>query len=70
MLMFVAQMQVLFSVQGRALEMTLNRPEALNALTTPMLYDIVAKLSAFGDTHPDSMKLVVLSGAGEKVSPA
>jgi hypothetical protein len=64
------KVQVLFNGHGPVLEMILNRPEALNALTTPMLYQIVVKLTAFQATFPDRMKLVVLSGAADKVSTA
>lgn len=48
--------------EGRAGRLTMNRPQALNALTTPMVGMITAALSAWRDDP--GVELVVLDGAG------
>ena len=55
---------VLFEVQGGVGRITLNRPRAINALTTAMLADIGEQLSAWRDEP--SVERVHLVGAGER----
>ncbi|MEZ5201387.1 MAG: enoyl-CoA hydratase/isomerase family protein [Micropruina glycogenica] len=55
---------VLFEVQGSVGRITLNRPRAINALTTAMLADIGGQLSAWRDEP--SVERVHLVGAGER----
>lgn len=55
---------VLFEVQGGVGRITLNRPRAINALTTAMLADIGEQLSAWRDAP--SVERVHLVGAGER----
>lgn len=49
---------------GRAGRITLNRPEALNALTYQMCLDIEAALDAWRDD--DDVALVIIDGAGDR----
>ena len=53
---------------GRAGRITLNRPDALNALTYAMIHDIEAALDAWRDD--DEVALVVIDAAGEKAFSA
>ncbi len=50
--------------EGRAGRITLNRPEALNALTHGMVGDIAAALQSW--RHDASIAVVILDGAGER----
>ena len=56
---------VLFEVQGGVGRITLNRPRAINALTTAMLADIGEQLSAWRDEP--SVERARLTGAAGKV---
>ncbi|WP_339280986.1 enoyl-CoA hydratase/isomerase family protein [Lysinibacillus sp. FSL P2-0066] len=57
--------EVLFSVSnGGAASITLNRPKALNSLSTEMLKPIREKLKEWQAN--DEIKLIILKGAGEK----
>jgi enoyl-CoA hydratase len=55
---------VLIQCQGRAGRITMNRPQALNALTYPMVGRIFRALSAWREDA--SVALVVIDGAGGK----
>lgn len=55
---------VLFSHRGRLGEILLNRPQAINALTHPMVTAIQAQLDVWADD--DSVQTVLLVGAGER----
>ncbi len=56
--------EVLVRREGRAGRITLNRPQALNALTLPMVQAITAALRAW---HSDpAVDLVILDGAGDR----
>jgi len=55
---------VVFAVDGTLGRITLNRPQALNALTFAMTREIAAQLAAW-QTDP-AVKLVLLAGAGER----
>lgn len=57
-------MEVLIRTEGRAGRITLNRPQALNALTHAMCLDIEAALLRWRDDP--SVALVILDGAGER----
>jgi enoyl-CoA hydratase len=55
---------VLIRVEGHAGRITLNRPQALNALTLEMVHDIDAALDGWaGD---DRVEMLVIDGAGER----
>ncbi|CAM5650757.1 putative enoyl-CoA hydratase [Streptomyces avidinii] len=56
--------QVLVRAEGRAGYVTLNRPEALNALTHAMVLGIDGALTAWEDDP--AVETVVLAGAGER----
>lgn len=57
--------EVLFSVEdGGAAIITLNRPKALNSLSTDMLNPIREKLKEWEAN--DEIRLILLQGAGEK----
>jgi len=56
--------EVLFSREGGAGIITLNRPKALNALTLEMVRQIHPQLEAWA--KDDAVKLVLIEGAGEK----
>lgn len=56
--------EILASTRGAALHLTLNRPEARNALTQALLDDLESRLVAAGDD--DSVRVVVLTGAGDR----
>ena len=53
---------VTYRVAGAVATITLNRPDALNALTTPMKEQLFAALTAARDD--DEVRAVVLAGAG------
>ncbi len=55
---------ILFSRDGSAGRIILNRPHALNALTCEMVDELHAQLKAWEDD--DHIKFVLLEGAGEK----
>jgi len=55
---------VLFARQGRLGIITLNRPKALNALTTAMCIAIKRQLDAWGEA--DDVDAVLIEGAGER----
>ncbi|RMD91318.1 MAG: enoyl-CoA hydratase/isomerase family protein, partial [Alphaproteobacteria bacterium] len=56
--------EILIRKEGRAGRITLNRPEALNALTWPMVTAIEQALDAWADD--DELALIVIDGAGER----
>jgi enoyl-CoA hydratase len=56
--------EVLFEVRGRAGLITLNRPKALNALTTAMARAMRDQLAAWAGDH--KVERVVIEGAGDK----
>jgi len=56
--------ECIIRVEGRAGRITLNRPDALNALTYGMLTDIVGALAAW-QSDP-AVELVILDGAGDR----
>ena len=53
-----------FRIEGRAGRITLNRPEALNALTHQQILDIEKHLIAWRDD--DAVELVLIDGAGDR----
>ena len=55
---------VLYSVEGGVVEITLNRPEALNALTLEMAQILHERLTTWA--MDDSVRAVVVRGAGER----
>ncbi|MFJ2435311.1 enoyl-CoA hydratase/isomerase family protein [Streptomyces anulatus] len=55
---------VLVTTKGRTGRLILNRPEALNALTRPMVLRIEEALTAWQDDP--AVEVVVISGAGER----
>lgn len=55
---------ILFSRDGSAGRIVLNRPQALNALTYEMVVELHAQLRAW--ENDDSIKFVLLEGAGDK----
>ncbi|MGW2014735.1 enoyl-CoA hydratase/isomerase family protein [Streptomyces sp. NPDC001927] len=59
-----AHAHVLLHTTGRIGHITLNRPQALNALTHPMVRRIDAALTAW--EHDPAVETVVISGAGER----
>jgi enoyl-CoA hydratase len=56
--------EVLIRVEGRVGRLTLNRPQALHALTTNMCREMIAALSAWRDDP--AVELVLLDHAGER----
>jgi E-phenylitaconyl-CoA hydratase len=52
------------TTRGHVLEITLNRPEAMNALSPEMTRDLADKLVAF-DKDPD-LRVALITGAGER----
>jgi enoyl-CoA hydratase len=59
-----AKTDILFEVRDGLGLITLNRPDALNALSYPMTLDITATLNAWRDD--DAVRLVLLRGAGPR----
>lgn len=57
-----AETEILIRVEGRAGRITLNRPQALNALTYMQIGQICTALGAW--RSDDAVKLVILDGAG------
>lgn len=55
---------VLFSIEGGVVEITLNRPEAMNALTLEMAQLLYERLSDWA--HDDTVRAVVVRGAGDR----
>lgn len=55
---------VLFSIDGGVVEITLNRPEALNALTLEMAQTLYERLSAWA--ADPAVRAVVVRGAGDR----
>lgn len=55
---------ILFSREGAAGRVLLNRPQALNALTHDMIVELHAHLKVWATD--ESVKLVIIEGAGEK----
>ena len=60
-------MQVLYIQHANALEVKLNRPQALNALTRRMLVSIIERMSASAACTRNRLHIVMLTGAGDKV---
>lgn len=60
----VSEPEVLIRVEGRAGRLTMNRPQALNALTLDMVRAIWAALLKWKDDP--AVTLVLLDGAGER----
>jgi len=56
--------EILFTVEGNAGFVTLNRPNALNALTENMVRQLAAKLDEW--EHDAAVRHIVVRGAGEK----
>ncbi len=52
-----------FTVDGRVATITINRPEARNAITRPMWVALAEKLAEWA--HDDAVGCVVLTGAGD-----
>jgi enoyl-CoA hydratase/carnithine racemase len=59
---------VLFSNHGRVAVITLNRPERLNAWTTPMRETIIEALERFNDD--DGVAAIIMTGAGNRAFSA
>ncbi len=59
---------VLFSNHGRVAVITLNRPERLNAWTTPMRESIIAALGRFD--ADDDVAAIIMTGAGNRAFSA
>ena len=55
---------VLFAVESGVVEITLNRPEALNALTLEMIQILHERLN--GWAADDSVRTIVVRGAGDR----
>lgn len=55
---------ILYEVSGGILSLTLNRPEARNALTPEMWRDIQSAVEAA--RNDDAVKVVIVSGSGDK----
>jgi enoyl-CoA hydratase len=62
--MSAEEAEVLFEVRGRAGLITLNRPKALNALTTAMAQAMRRQLAAWADDP--AVERVVIEGAGDR----
>jgi enoyl-CoA hydratase/carnithine racemase len=52
------------TTRGHVLEITLNRPEAMNALSPEMTRDLTEALTAFD--KDDSLRVALITGAGER----
>src|SRR6187551_3682452 len=59
---------ILVEQRGAVTLVTLNRPQALNALNTAVLGDLVAAFAAF--EADDSQRCAVVTGSGEKAFAA
>ena len=59
---------ILVEQRGAVTLVTLNRPQALNALNTAVLADLVAGFAAFG--ADDGQRCAVVTGSGEKAFAA
>jgi len=59
---------ILVETRGAVTLVTLNRPQALNALSSAVLEDLIAAFAAF--EADDSQRCAVLTGAGEKAFAA
>jgi len=59
---------VLFSSHGRVAVITLNRPERLNAWTTPMRNKIIDALDRYNDD--DEVAAIIMTGAGNRAFSA
>ena len=59
---------ILVEQQGAVTLVTLNRPQALNALNTQTLTDLIAAFAAYD--ADDSQRCLVLTGSGEKAFAA
>lgn len=55
---------ILFTIEGGVVEITLNRPEALNALTLEMAQTLYARLTEWAED--DAVRAVVVRGAGDR----
>ena len=55
---------IIARIEGRAGCITLNRPQALNALTLGMVREIAGVLLAWADDP--AVRLIVLDGAGDR----
>ncbi|MDT0445842.1 enoyl-CoA hydratase/isomerase family protein [Streptomyces johnsoniae] len=62
--MMAAEAPVLLHTEGRAARLTLNRPEALNALTHPMVQHLDRALTAWAEDP--AVHTVVIEGAGPR----
>jgi enoyl-CoA hydratase len=60
----MTESDILFDVRGRAGVITLNRPQALNALTLAMIEAMDARLTAWASDP--AVQVVVVRGAGER----
>lgn len=60
--------EILLANHGRVAVITLNRPERLNAWTTPMREQIIAALERFDDD--DGVAAIVMTGAGDRAFSA
>lgn len=60
--------EILLSNHGRVAVITLNRPERLNAWTTPMREQIIAALERFD--ADDGVAAIVMTGAGDRAFSA
>ena len=59
---------ILVETQGAVTVITLNRPQALNALNSQVLEDLIAAFAAY-EANPDQ-RCAILTGAGEKAFAA
>ena len=57
---------ILYTKDGRIARITLNRPEALNALSAALWEELVSAMKDAGDD--DSIRVVILKGAGRAFS--
>lgn len=59
-------MTVTFSLENQIGLLTLNRPDALNALNSQMLTDLEKTLTELKSQFPATLRALVITGAGEK----
>ena len=59
-----AQREILVDVRNHIAHLTLNRPQALNAITHAMIGEMTRLLDSFA--NDDNIKAIVMRGAGEK----